>query len=94
MANDEVYERAIRQLFDKTYGRFEHDEETAIELFDKLLDKGVESHCDTVKQFCRDAGYDECASEEIAQIYDIIHLYRAYKKKQPSHWDISKLMNP
>lgn len=94
MANGDVYKKAINDLFQKTYGRFEHDEEKAIELFDILLDEGIESHCDSVKEFCREAGYDQSASEEIAQIYDILSLYKSHKKKAPMYWDINQLLNP
>ena len=94
MANGDVYKRAINELFQKTNAKFEHDEEIAIELFDKLLDEGIDSHCDTVNQLCKEAGYDEYASKEIAQIYDILSLYKLYKKKEPMYWDISQLINP
>jgi len=94
MANEDIYRKAINDLFPMTYCKFEHDEEKAIELFDKLLDEGIECHCDTVNQLCKEAGYDEYASKEIAQIYDIISLYKMYKKNMPSHWDISKLIDP
>ncbi len=92
MANEEVYKKAIAQLFDATYGRFEHDEITAIELFDKLLDKGIESHCDTVRQLCKEAGYSEYACDEISHIYDVLSLYKLYKKKGPMYWDIDRLL--
>ena len=94
MTNKEIYKEAILELSEKTFKRFEHDEEKAIELFDKLLDKGIKSHCDTVKRFCKEAGYGEYESEAIANIYDIIDLYKAHKKQECQHWDISALINP
>jgi hypothetical protein len=93
MTKEDIYSKAIKELFQKTYGRFEHDEDKAIELFDKLLDRGIESHCDTIKELCAKAGYDEYASEEIGKIYDTISLYRIYKKMRPMYWDIDKLLN-
>ena len=93
MTQEEVYRKAIKELFHKTYCKFEHDEEKAIELFDKLLDRGIESHCDTIEKLCIEAGYDEYGSEEIAKIYDIISLYKLYQKSLIKHWDIDKLLN-
>lgn len=92
MTHEEIYRKAIAELIQKTYFRFEHDEVKAIELFDKLLDRGIKSHCDDVKEFCRGAGYDKHASKEIAKIYDIISLYKSYKERAPIHWDIDKLL--
>ena len=87
MNAEAIYQKAIKALHHQTYGRFEHDEEVAIELFDKLLDRGAESHCDDVKRMCEDAGYDSYASKEIGQIYDVIHIYKQYKKaKFPPSW--------
>lgn len=92
MTDEEIYRKAIRELFQKTYCKFEHDEEKAIELFDKLLDRNIKSHCDDVKIICSEVGYNEFASKEIAHIYDILSLYKNYKKKVPTHWDIDKLL--
>jgi len=93
MANEEIYRKAIKKLFQKTDCKFEHDEEKAIELFDKLLDRGIKSHCDTIKKLCIETGYDEYGSEEIAKIYDIISLYKLYQTSSIKHWDIDKLLN-
>jgi len=95
MTDEEIYRKAIGELFQKTYGRFEHDEKKAIELFDKLLDRGIESHCDVVKEFCEQAGYGEHASKEIAQIYDIISLYKNHKESlaEFEYWDMDKLLD-
>jgi hypothetical protein len=93
MSHEEIYKKAIKELFQKTYGRFEHDEEKAIELFDRLLDRGIKSHCDTVKELCLEAGYVKSASEEIGKIYDIISLYKMYKGWSSMYWDIDKLLN-
>ena len=92
MANREVYKKAIAQLFDATYGKFEHDDLTAIELFDKLIDKGIKSHCDTVRQLCEEVGYSKYACDEIAHIYDVLSLYKVYKKTNPGYWDIDRLL--
>ncbi len=93
MTNDEIYRKAIPELWQKTYGRMEHDEKQAIELFDKLLDRGIESHCDTVKELCREAGYDEYASEKIGHIYDVISLYKAHQESSMVYWDINELLS-
>lgn len=74
-----IYQKAIKKLLHKTYGKFEHDENKAIELFDKLLSRGIELHCDDVKRICQEVGYDENASQEISQIYDCIDIYKQYK---------------
>lgn len=93
MTHEEIYRKAIEELFQMTYGRFEHDEKKAIELFDKLLERGIQSHCDVVKELCRNVGYDGPASEEIAQIYDIISLYKDHKESPNEFWDIDKLLD-
>ena len=93
MNHEEIYRKAIKELHHKTYGRFEHDEEKAIELFDKLLDSDIKSHCDTIKRLCIEAGYDKCASKEIAKVYDIICLYKNHKKDSMAYWDIDKILN-
>lgn len=74
-----IYRNAIEDLSGKTHGKFEHDENKAIELFDKLLSKDVKIHCDEITEICRDMGYDLDASQEISQIYDHIDFYRRYK---------------
>ena len=43
-----VYEKAIKKLWELTRGKIEHGEEAAIELFDKLIDRGTEIHMDTL----------------------------------------------
>lgn len=93
MNNEEIYRRVIEKLYHKTDAKFEHDEEKAIELFDKLIDKGIENHCDTIIKLCQEAGYDEHSSEEIGKIYDIISLYKSHQKSSIKYWDIDKLIN-
>ncbi|MFC1635053.1 hypothetical protein ACFL5Z_09435 [Planctomycetota bacterium] len=92
MTDEEIYRKAIGELF-QTCGKFEHDEKKAIELFDKLLDRGIESHCDVVKAFCMGVGYDKEISKEIAKIYDIISLYKDHKESPNEYWDIDKLLS-
>ena len=92
MANEGIYRKAIEELLQNTNGKFEHDEEKAIELFDKLLDRGIESHRDTINNLCIEVGYDKDASEEIAKIYDIISRYKSHQKSRMEHWDIDKLL--
>ena len=82
-----IYKKAIKLLHKLTYGKFEHDEEKAIELFDKLIDRGITIHCDTVKDICQEMGYLEPAAQEVGNIYDIIDCYKQYKTgKLISHW--------
>lgn len=92
MKKTNVYKKAIAALHEGTHGRFEHDEEKAIELFDKLLDAGEQTHCDTVRNLCIAAGYSEHAAREIAAIYDVLSLYKQYKKSGAMHWDIDQLL--
>jgi hypothetical protein len=92
MTHEEIYRKAIKELFQKTYCKFEHDEDVAIELFDKLLDRGITSHCDTVKELCMEAGYDKYESKNIGKIYDVISLYKLYQKSSMVHWDIDELL--
>jgi hypothetical protein len=75
-----VYQKAIQELYRMTHGKFERDENKAIELFGKLVGKGTQIHCDEVKEICREAGYDEDASRQIGQIYDCIDILKRYKK--------------
>ena len=97
MDNEAIYRKAIGLLWEKTYGSMEHDEEKAIELFDKLLDKGIKIHCNKIKQICVDVGYTEGSSRRIGGIYDIISLYKDYRKGiHPTSWrdeDIENLLN-
>ena len=93
MNHEQIYRNAIKELHHRTYGKFEHGEKKIIELFDKLLDNGIKSHCDTVKRLCIEAGYDKCASEKIGGIYDIINLYKNHKKDSMTYWDIDKIIN-
>jgi len=75
-----VYQKAIQSLYHKTHGKFERDENVAIELFGELLARGTEIHCVEVEEICRQAGYDEDASRQISQIYDCIDILKRYKK--------------
>ena len=83
-----VYEKAMTELYQLTHGKFEHDEEKAIELFDKLIDRGTEILPDELKELCRQAGYLEPASKDISQIYDIIKFHKDYlgKSHKNQHW--------
>jgi len=93
MNYEEIYRKTIEELHHKTYGKLEHDEKKVIELFSKLLDRDIKSHCDTIKKLCLTVGYDECASEKIGKIYDIISLYKDHKKEPVQYWDIDKIIN-
>ncbi len=87
-----IYQKAIKELLHKTYGKFEHDENKAIELFDKLLSRGIEIRCNDVKRICQEVGYDKYASQEISQIYDHINIYKQYKNgKIISCWTVEMI---
>ena len=87
-----IYQKAIKKLYHKTYGKLEHGENKAIELFDKLLSRGIKFHCDDVKRICQEVGYDENASQEISQIYDYINIYKQYKNdKIISCWTVEMI---
>ena len=92
MKDDDTYKRCIAALYEKTNGRFEHAEDKAIDLFDKLIDKGIHSHCDTVKKLCLEVGYHQCAAQEIATIYDTVSIYKQHKASRMSYWDIDRLL--
>ncbi len=82
-----TYKNAIKLLHHLTYGKFEHDEDKAVELFDKLIDRGITIDCNTVKDICQEVGYLEPAAQEVGNIYDIIDFYKQYKTgKTISHW--------
>ncbi len=92
MNAEDIYRKAIKKLFRKTYGKFEHDENKAIELFDILLSRDIEIDCDVVKRICQEVGYDEVASQEISQIYDCIDIYKQYKNgKFTSCWTVEMI---
>ena len=75
-----VYQKAIQELYRMTHGKFERDENVAIELFGELLDRGTEIHCVVVEEICRVAGYDVDAIRQIGHIYDCIDILKMYKK--------------
>jgi len=80
MEASNIYKKAIKRLFHNTYGKMEHDENKAIELFDKLLDRNITIRPADLKEICRGAGYDEFASEDISKMYDYVNTYKQYKK--------------
>lgn len=80
MEASNIYRKAIDQLFHKTYEKMEHDENKAIELFDKLLNRNIRIHPDDLKKICQGAGYNELASEDICKMYDYVDIYKRYKK--------------
>lgn len=72
-----IYQRAIKDLFHKTYGRLEdRDRIVVAQLFDKLLERGYKIHVDDVTQLCKEIGYDEYIAKDIHQIYDDLLLFR------------------
>lgn len=82
MEASNIYRKAIKRLFHKTSGKMEHDENKAIELFDKLLNRNIGIHPDDLKRICESAGYNELASEDIRNMYDYLAIYKQYKKGQ------------
>jgi hypothetical protein len=80
MSNETVYEKAVAELFHKTYGKLEdRDVTVAVELFDLLLERGKSIHPDTLKALCKKVGYHDFTSDKLAQIYDFVDVYRKYK---------------
>jgi hypothetical protein len=80
MSNGTVYEKAVAELFHKTYGKLEdRDVTVAVELFDLLLARDKSIHPDTLNELCKKVGYDNFVSDELAKIYDFVDVYRKYK---------------
>lgn len=95
MANETIYKNAVAELFEKTYGRLEdRDVTVAVELFDLLLERDKSIHCDTLKELCKEVGYADVTSAELAQIYDFVDVYRKYKKGRViRYWDDKMIDN-
>jgi len=87
MSNEDIYEKAVAKLVEK-YGELaERDLIAAVELFDRLLERGKNIEPDRLKALCEKAGYDEFGSDELSKIYDIVDKYRQYKRgKEIRHW--------
>ncbi len=87
--SEEIYRRAIKELWERTYGTLEdRDRIKVAELFDKLLDRGHSIHVDEVRRLCKDAGYDEYVCDRIGHLYDTLILFRE-KLRDPrtlDHW--------
>ncbi|MEK0337503.1 MAG: hypothetical protein QQN41_08735 [Nitrosopumilus sp.] len=83
-----IHKCAIKWLFRLVYKTdMEHEENRAIELFDKLLARGHSIQVDEITKFCVDAGFDEAISKEITKKYEIIQLYHQVKKMGDYYWD-------
>jgi hypothetical protein len=73
----EIYERASRELFPRTYRKLEdRDRIKVAQLFDKLLAKGHWIHVDELADLCTQAGYDETTAKDIGRLYDDLCLIR------------------
>ncbi len=83
MSNENIYKKAVSQLFEKTRGRLEdRDEIIVFELFDRLIERGIVISTDMIKQICIKNGYHPTTGGKISQIYDFIFRYRAYKEQK------------
>ncbi len=79
MSNEDIYEKVVAKLVEK-YGELANrDLIAAVELFDRLLERGKNIHPDRLKALCEKAGYGEFGSDELSKIYDIVDKYRNYK---------------
>ena len=87
MSNEDIYEKAVAKLVEK-YGELaERDLIAAVELFDRLLERGKNIHPDRLKALCEKAGYGEFGSDELSKIYNIVDKYRNYKGgEEIRHW--------
>ena len=95
MANETLYKKAVAELFHKTYGKLEdRDVTVAVELFDLLLERDKSIHCDTLRELCKEVGYSDSTSGELAQIYDFVDVYRKYKEGyEMRRWDEKMIDN-
>jgi hypothetical protein len=95
MDNKTLYKKAVAELYDKTYGKLEdRDVTVAVELFDLLLERDKSIDCDILRGLCREEGYDEFTSNELAQIYDFVDVYRKYKEgHEIRYWDEKMIDN-
>jgi hypothetical protein len=74
---DAIYRRVVKELFQDTYGGLaDRDRIKVVQLFDKLLAKGLLIHVDDLRRICRQAGYAEYAADGIGRIYDDLVLIR------------------
>lgn len=80
MNNVTVYQKAVQSLSSKVNGGLaDRDVIVAIELFDRLLDRGVTIHPDDLGDICKKACLDEFAAERLPLIFDVVEKYRKYK---------------
>lgn len=83
-----IYSRAVRELFQTTYGKLEdRDRIKVVQLFDRLLAYGLSIHLDDLRHLCRNAGYHACA-DDIGKLYDTLYLI-CHELESPSatdHW--------
>lgn len=88
MANETLYEKVVAKLFHKINGGLaDRDVTVAVELFDLLLERKKRIHPDTLKELCKEAGFDDFTSGKLAQIYDFVDVYRKYKGgDEIQHW--------
>lgn len=95
MANETLYEKAVAELFQKTYGRLEdRDVTVAVELFDLLLEREKRIDTDILKQLCKKVGFHDTTSGELARIYDFVDVYRKYKEgTELRHWNDKMIDN-
>ncbi len=72
-----IYQEAVKELFSNTYGGLaDRDRIKVVQLFDKLLAKGIQIHVDDLRRICRDAGNADYAADGIGRLYDDLVLIR------------------
>jgi hypothetical protein len=75
--SEAIYSRAVRELFQHTYGRLEdRDRIKVVQLFDKLLKESHSIHVDDLRRLCKDTGYADWMADDIGQLYDTLCLIR------------------
>jgi len=79
MSNEDIYEKAVGQLVQRYGALADRDVIAAVELFDRLLERDKNIHCDELKKLCKKVGYDDFTSGKLSQIYDFVDIYRKYK---------------
>lgn len=87
--SEAIYSRAVRELFQHTYGRLEdRDRIKVVQLFDRLLADANSIHVDDLRRLCKDAGYSESTADEIGQLYDDLCLIRSELEdpRTLDHW--------
>ena len=92
--NEQIYRHAMNELFHLTHEKFEHDENKAIELFEKLLKRNISIHPDLLKEIAQEVYIDEYDANKLYEIYDCLHIRQQNLNNQLLNDDqISKIIS-